>query len=52
MKIYLADQREQENLASFTRTLQKKIYKQTIDRMISYIVEGDIYIANIDQQLR
>ena len=30
---------------------EREAYKQTIDRMIRYIVEGDIYIANMTQQL-
>ncbi|MDO4522435.1 MAG: aminodeoxychorismate synthase component I [Eubacteriales bacterium] len=29
----------------------KEDYKSAIDRMISYIIEGDIYIANMTQQL-
>ena len=43
--------KKQENLAPFTPNFTKEDYKQTIDRMISYIVEGDIYIANMTQQL-
>lgn len=39
------------NLASFIPNFSKEDYKQAIDRMISYIVEGDIYIANMTQQL-
>lgn len=31
---------------------EKEEYKDTIDRMIDYIVEGDIYVANLTQQLR
>lgn len=30
----------------------KEEYKDTIDRMIDYIVEGDIYVANLTQQLQ
>lgn len=30
---------------------EKEEYKQAVDRMIRYIVEGDIYIANMTQQL-
>lgn len=30
---------------------EKEEYKRTVDRMISYIIEGDIYIANMTQQL-
>ena len=29
----------------------KDEYKQAVDRMIRYIIEGDIYIANMTQQL-
>lgn len=38
-------------LAGFAPNFGKEEYKQTIDRMISYILEGDIYIANMTQQL-
>lgn len=37
--------------AAFTPNFAKEEYKETIDQMISYIVEGDIYIANMTQQL-
>ena len=30
---------------------EKEEYKQAVDRMIRYIIEGDIYIANMTQQL-
>ena len=36
----------------FTPNFQKEEYKQAIHRMISYITEGDIYIANMTQQLQ
>lgn len=39
------------SLAPFIPNFSKEDYKQAIDRMISYIVEGDIYIANMTQQL-
>ena len=62
---YLLDQVEQEifrcesqqkparqyHLAAFTPNFEKEEYKQTVQRMIDYIVEGDIYIANMTQQL-
>lgn len=38
-------------LAEFCPNFEKEEYKQTVDNMISYIVEGDIYIANMTQQL-
>ncbi len=38
-------------LAPFTPNFEKEDYKAAIDRVISYIVEGDIYIANMTQQL-
>lgn len=31
---------------------QKEEYKNAIDKMIQYIIEGDIYIANMTQQLK
>lgn len=37
--------------AAFTPNFEKEEYKKAIDQMISYIVEGDIYIANMTQQL-
>lgn len=42
---------KQENLAKFQPNFEKEAYKQTIAKMISYIIEGDIYIANMTQQL-
>lgn len=42
---------KQERRAAFLPNFEKEEYKQTIDRMISYIIEGDIYIANMTQQL-
>ena len=30
---------------------EKEEYKQAVNRMIRYIIEGDIYIANMTQQL-
>ncbi|MDO4323142.1 MAG: aminodeoxychorismate synthase component I [Lachnospiraceae bacterium] len=41
-----------DHLADFTPNFEKEEYKQTVAQMISYIVEGDIYIANMTQQLR
>lgn len=37
--------------AEFVPNFTKEEYKNAIDKMISYIVEGDIYIANMTQQL-
>ena len=34
-----------------SQNFEKEEYKQAVDRMIQYIVEGDIYIANMTQQL-
>lgn len=36
----------------FLPNFEKEEYKQTVAEMISYIVEGDIYIANMTQQLK
>ena len=38
-------------LAEFSPNFTKEDYKNAIDRMISYIIEGDVYIANMTQQL-
>ncbi len=37
--------------AEFEPNFEKEDYKAAVDRMISYIIEGDIYIANMTQQL-
>ena len=34
-----------------TPNFEKEEYKRTVDRMIRYIIEGDIYIANMTQRL-
>lgn len=39
------------SLAEFIPNFTKEDYKKAIDKMISYIIEGDIYIANMTQQL-
>lgn len=39
------------SLAEFTPNFTKEDYKKAIHKMISYIIEGDIYIANMTQQL-
>lgn len=38
-------------LADFTPNFAKEDYKKAIDKVISYITEGDIYIMNMTQQL-
>ena len=38
-------------LADFHADFVKKDYKQAVDDMINYIIEGDIYITNMTQQL-
>lgn len=43
--------KKQFSLTEFTPNFTKDDYKKTIDKMISYIIEGDIYIANMTQQL-
>lgn len=37
---------------SFTANFTKEDYKDAVQRMIDYIIEGDIYIANMTQQLQ
>lgn len=41
-----------EKKRSFAANFEKDDYMRTVERMVSYIVEGDIYIANMTQQLR
>lgn len=43
--------KKQGKTASFTPNFEKEAYKRAVADMISYIVEGDIYIANMTQQL-
>jgi len=43
--------KKQNELAPFQANFTKKAYKEAIQTMIDYIVEGDIYIANMTQQL-
>lgn len=38
--------------APYHPNFQKEEYKRAVDQMISYITEGDIYIANMTQQLQ
>ncbi len=40
------------HVAPYHPNFQKEEYKRAVDRMISYITEGDIYIANMTQQLQ
>ena len=49
----LADGHTQKKTAPIcvTPNFEKEEYKQTVDRMIRYIIEGDIYIANMTQHL-
>lgn len=38
--------------ARFTTDFETEEYKEAVDRLIEYIVEGDVYIANMTQQLQ
>lgn len=38
--------------AAFTSDFTEEEYKQAVDRLVDYIVEGDVYIANMTQQLQ
>jgi aminodeoxychorismate synthase, component I, bacterial clade len=42
---------KQNKLATFQANFEKEDYKAAVQAMIDYIVEGDIYIANMTQQL-
>ncbi|MGI6069736.1 MAG: aminodeoxychorismate synthase component I [Blautia sp.] len=42
---------KQEGAVSYRANFTKEEYQAAIARMISYIIEGDIYIANMTQQL-
>ena len=41
----------QEKTANFQANFEKEKYKEAVQKMIDYIVAGDIYIANMTQQL-
>lgn len=41
-----------ERLAAYEANFEKEDYKQAVQNLIDYIVEGDVYIANMTQQLR
>lgn len=41
----------QKTTIRVTPNFAKEEYKKTVDRMIQYIIEGDIYIANMTQHL-
>lgn len=41
----------QSIIAEYRANFEKEEYKQAIEKMIRYIIEGDIYIANMTQQL-
>lgn len=50
--IFLRKQERQQRTADFVPDFQKQEYEKAVEQMISYIEEGDIYIANMTQQLR
>lgn len=48
--VLLPDKHDMQN--PFMADFEKNDYMKTVRKMVSYIVEGDIYIANMTQQLR
>lgn len=53
-KISLLEEKQIEKkseLADFKSNFEKEEYLKTIDKMINYIIEGDIYITNMTQRL-
>lgn len=50
--ISLRKPQRQQRIADFVPDFQKQEYEKAVEKMISYIEEGDIYIANMTQQLR
>lgn len=49
--VYMQKESDTEYPIEVQPNFAKDEYKQAVDRMIRYIIEGDIYIANMTQQL-
>ena len=49
--VYMQKESDTEYLIEVLPNFAKDEYKQAVDRMIRYIIEGDIYIVNMTQQL-
>ena len=49
--VYMQKESDTEYPIEVLPNFAKDEYKQAVDRMIRYIIEGDIYIANMTQQL-
>ena len=49
--VYMQKESDTEYPIEVRPNFAKDEYKQAVDRMIRYIIEGDIYIANMTQQL-
>ena len=49
--VYMQNESDTEYPIEVRPNFAKDEYKQAVDRMIRYIIEGDIYIANMTQQL-
>lgn len=49
--VYMQNESDTEYPIEVRPNFVKDEYKQAVDRMIRYIIEGDIYIANMTQQL-
>lgn len=49
--VYMQKESDTEYPIEVRPNFTKDEYKQAVDRMIRYIIEGDIYIANMTQQL-
>ena len=52
MENKLEEVRETQYDITVCPNFQKEEYKNAIDKMIKYIIEGDIYIANMTQQIK
>lgn len=51
-KIELKDLDKKNTLADFQANFEKQEYLEAIEKIINYIIEGDIYIANMTQRLK
>ena len=52
LRIFTPEPVQAEIKAQVSPNFGKEEYKKAIDRMIRYIIEGDIYVANLTQHLR
>lgn len=52
LEFYINNTAKKDILAEFQSNFEKEDYLKAIDKMINYIIEGDIYITNLTQRLK